>query len=72
MHNDAARLRHLLDQLGAEMEQVLRDMAPIVAGYFMSLTQAGMPPREALEIALDAQRQMLASFIRSTGADDGG
>lgn len=62
MADQPARLTHLLDQTHAALEDVLRSMAPVVAGYYAALVQSGMPPQQAVKLALDAQRQQLAQY----------
>ena len=65
-------LTHLLDQIGAEMEQVLRDTAPIVAGYHVELVRQGVRAPEAITLALDMQRQLIADYILACREDDDG
>ena len=65
-------LVHLLDQIGAEMEQVLRDTAPLVAGYHTALLREGKTGPEAITLALDMQRQLVAEYILVIRDDDAG
>lgn len=70
MADNRARMAHLLDQIGAEMEGVLRDMAPLVARYHGQLMNEGTPPHAAIQLALDAQRQLIADYIAACKDDD--
>lgn len=49
------RLRHLLDQLGADLEQ----MAPLLRQHYESLIQEGVPEPVATELVKDTQRMLL-------------
>lgn len=53
--DDAARLRHLCDQLGAELE----DIAPVLGQYYRSLSESGVPDPVAAEMLRDLQARML-------------
>ena len=63
MPDDRARLLHIIDQLQAELEDVLRAMAPIVARYHTALVTEGRSAPDAMTLALDMQRQILAEYI---------
>lgn len=67
MPDDRARLLHIIDQLQAELEEVLRAMAPIVARYHTALVSEGTSAPDAMTLALDMQKQMLAEYILSSG-----
>jgi hypothetical protein len=71
MADRRALLTHIIDQLQAELESVLRDMAPLVAAYHTALVKQGKTAPEAITLALDAQRQILADYIMAVKADDG-
>lgn len=62
-------LTHTIDQLGAELEGVLRDMAPMVARYHTALLHEGKSASEAITLALDMQRQLLADYILAVRED---
>lgn len=70
MADNRAKMAHLLDQIGAEMEGVLRDMAPLVSRYHTQLMDEGTHPHTAIQLALDAQRQLIADYIIACREDD--
>lgn len=51
----AARLKHLCDQLGAELE----DIAPVLGQYYRALSEAGVPDAVAAEMLKTLQARML-------------
>lgn len=51
----AARLKHLCDQLGAELE----DIAPVLGQYYRALSEAGVPDVVAAKMLSDLQARML-------------
>lgn len=50
-----ARLRHLCEQVGADLEEI----APLLRQQYEALTAEGMPREAALELVKDTQRMLL-------------
>lgn len=50
-----ARLKHLLEQLGADLEE----MAPLLRQQYEALRKEGVPKRVAVELVKDTQRMLL-------------
>lgn len=72
MTDDAARrvlMVHLLEQAEATTREFLVETAPMVAAYHASLIRSGVNPADALALALDSQRQLLAQFMAANDAD---
>lgn len=53
--NRLARLRHLLEQMGADMEE----FAPLIRQEYEANVRAGFSRAEALELAKDTKRMLL-------------
>lgn len=53
--DDAVRLKHLCDQLGAE----LKDIAPVLGQYYRSLEKSGIPDPVAARMLTDLQARLL-------------
>lgn len=49
------RLRHLLEQLGADLEQ----MAPLLRQHYEAMVEEGVPEPVAIELVKDTQRMLL-------------
>jgi hypothetical protein len=70
MADQRARLTHLLEQAEATTREFLVETAPLVACYHAALIAQGMKPDEALALALDSQRQLLARFMAAELDDE--
>lgn len=55
MTDRLARLRHLIEQVGADLEE----MAPLLRQQYRALRQEGMPHEAAVELVKDTQRMLL-------------
>lgn len=61
MPDDAARLTHLLEQIGGHLKQ----MTPTLAAYYLDLVKEGIPPAQAIELVRDAQARLIGAMPKA-------